>query len=118
VGGGANLSLSNVQVQGQTGSAILADAGVTTQIQVLNNTRLLAGNNILLDVKDASTATMTVANSTLQGNINIDGNSTANLTFDQGHMTGDVVLVDDPSTATVTLQTIRRSPAAWTRSTA
>ncbi|RON21746.1 hypothetical protein BK663_27865 [Pseudomonas lini] len=104
VGGGANLSLSNVQVQGQTGSAILADAGVTTQIQVLNNTRLLAGNNILLDVKDASTATMTVANSTLQGNINIDGNSTANLTFDQGHMTGDVVLVDDPSTATVTLQ--------------
>jgi outer membrane autotransporter protein len=104
VGDGANLSLSNVQVQGQTGSAILADAGVTTQIQVLNNTRLLAGNNILLDVKGASTATMTVANSTLQGNINIDGNSTVNLTFDQGHMTGDVVLVDDPSTATVTLQ--------------
>ncbi|MHC8386090.1 autotransporter family protein [Pseudomonas sp. LB3P14] len=103
VGDGANLTLDNVQVQGQSGSAILADSGVTTQIQVLNNTRLLAGNNILLDVQGASTAAMTVANSTLQGNINVAGSSTANLTFDQGQMTGDV-LVESGSAANVTLQ--------------
>ncbi|VVQ13861.1 hypothetical protein PS938_03963 [Pseudomonas fluorescens] len=104
VGDGAKLRLDNVLVQGQAGSAILADAGVTAQIQVLNNTRLLAGNNLLLEVKGASTANMTVANSTLQGNVSVDGGSTANLTFDGGHMVGDVVKVDDASTANVTLQ--------------
>ncbi|WP_447793643.1 autotransporter outer membrane beta-barrel domain-containing protein [Pseudomonas farris] len=98
------LSLDNAVVQGVNGSAILVEQGTEATIRVSNGSSLLAGNNILLDVQGASTAAMTVANSTLQGNINIAGNSTANLTFDQGHMTGDVVLVDDPSTATVTLQ--------------
>lgn len=103
VGDGAKLTLDNVQVQGQTGSAILADSGVLAQIQVLNNTRLLAGNGTLLDVREASTANMTVANSALEGNINVAGNSTANLTFDQGSMIGDVLL-ESGSTANVTLQ--------------
>jgi outer membrane autotransporter protein len=46
---------------------------------------------------------MTVAKSTLNGDINISDRSTANLTFDQGRMIGDV-LVDDSSTAEVTLE--------------
>lgn len=103
VGDGAKLTLNNVRVEGQSGAAILADSGVNADIRVLNNTQLLAGNNLLLDVRGASTAAMTVANSELQGNINIAGNSTGNLTFDQGRMTGDV-LVENGSTANVTLQ--------------
>ncbi|WP_454835963.1 autotransporter outer membrane beta-barrel domain-containing protein [Pseudomonas lini] len=102
--GDAHLKLNGASLEGRAGSAILVEDGVQASIEILNNSHLLAGNNILFDVQGASTAVMTVANSTLQGNINIDGNSTANLTFDQGHMTGDVVLVDAPSTATVTLQ--------------
>ncbi|MEZ1315810.1 autotransporter outer membrane beta-barrel domain-containing protein [Pseudomonas fluorescens] len=103
VGDGAKLTLSNVRVEGQSGAAILAEGGVNADIQVLNNTQLIAGNNLLLDVQGASTVAMTVGNSILQGNINIAGNSTGNLTFDQGQMTGDV-LVEDGSTANVTLQ--------------
>lgn len=103
VGNGTNVSLDNVLVQGLSGAAILANTGVNAQIRVLNGTRLLAGNNVLLDVQDASTATLSVEGSTLEGNINIAGNSTGNLTFDQGRMTGDV-LVENGSTANVTLQ--------------
>lgn len=103
VGTGANVSLDNVLVQGQTGAAIQATSGVNAQIEVLNATRLLAGNGVLLDVQGASSATMNVADSTLEGNVSVAGNSTANLTFDQGNMKGDV-LVDSGSTANVTLQ--------------
>ncbi len=103
VGSGANVSLDNVQVQGLSGAAIFADSGVTSQIQVLNFTRLLAGNGVLLDIQEASNVTMTTADSTLEGNISVTGNSTANLVFDHGHMVGDV-LTDDSSSANVTLE--------------
>lgn len=103
VGNGANVSLDHVLVQGLSGAAILANSGVNAQIRVLNGTQLLAGNSVLLDVQDASTVIMSVEGSTLEGNINIAGNSTGNLTFDQGRMTGDV-LVENGSTANVTLQ--------------
>jgi outer membrane autotransporter protein len=102
-GDGAKLRLDNVRVEGLSGSAILAESAVTADIQVLNNSTLLAGNGMLIEVRGASTATVTVNNSTLLGNIDISDNSTANLTFDQGRMTGDV-LVDDTSAATVTLK--------------
>lgn len=99
-----SLILDDSLLEGRAGSAIVIEQGIEATILLQNNARLQAGNGILLDVKEASTASMTVAGSTLQGNVNIDGNSTANLIFDQGNMTGDVVLVDDDSTATVTLQ--------------
>lgn len=102
--GARALTLDNAIVQGVNGSAILVEQGTEATIRVSNGSSLLAGNNTLLDVRGASTAAMTVANSTLQGNVSIAGNSTANLTFDQGHMTGDVVLADDGSSANVTLQ--------------
>ncbi|UST91653.1 autotransporter outer membrane beta-barrel domain-containing protein [Pseudomonas siliginis] len=103
VGSGANVTLDNVEVRGVAGAAILANGGGTAQINVQNFTRLLAGNGILLDVQAASTATMTVADSTLEGNINVTGNSLVNLTFNHGHMVGDVI-VDGTSTADVTLE--------------
>lgn len=103
VGNGANVSLDNVQVQGLAGSAILATSGVDAQIEVLNGTRLLAGNSVLLDVEGASRATMNVVGSTLEGNISVADNSSVALTFNQGNMVGDV-LVQDGSSANVTLQ--------------
>ncbi|MGP6460821.1 autotransporter outer membrane beta-barrel domain-containing protein [Pseudomonas parakoreensis] len=101
--GDSHLRLNGSSLEGRAGAAVLVEGGAQASIEVLNNSHLLAGNNILLDVQGASTATMTVANSNLQGNINIAGNSTGNLTFDQGRMTGDV-LVESGSTANVTLQ--------------
>lgn len=101
--GARSLSLDNATVRGVNGSAVLVDRGTNATVNLSNGASLLAGNNNLLDVQGASTAAMTVANSTLQGNINIAGNSTGNLTFDQGRMTGDV-LVENGSTANVTLQ--------------
>jgi outer membrane autotransporter protein len=102
--GSTRLLLSGASLEGRAGSAILVEGGVEANVEVLNNSQLLAGNGTLLDVQGASTVDMTVANSTLQGNINIDGSSTANLIFDQGRFTGNVVLADDASSARVTLQ--------------
>jgi outer membrane autotransporter protein len=103
--GGPTLSLDNSTVQGVSGSAILVDRGTQATIVVSNGSSVLAGNSRLLDVQGSSTASMTVADSTLNGNISVADNSTANLVFDQGRITGDV-LVDGSSTATVTLDNL------------
>jgi outer membrane autotransporter protein len=103
--GGPTLSLDNSTVQGVSGSAILVDRGTQATIVVSNGSSVLAGNGRLLDVQGSSTASMTVADSTLNGNISVADNSTANLVFDQGRITGDV-LVDGSSTATVTLDNL------------
>ncbi len=99
VGNGANVILDNVQVQGLTGAAILATSGVTTHIQVLNYTRLLSGTGLLLDVQQASNATMEVVGSTLEGKLNVADNSTANLAFQHGLMAGDVLVSGASTTA-------------------
>jgi outer membrane autotransporter protein len=103
--GGPTLSLDNSTVQGVSDSAILVDRGTQATIVVSNGSSVLAGNGRLLDVQGSSTASMTVADSTLNGNISVADNSTANLVFDQGRITGDV-LVDGSSTATVTLDNL------------
>jgi outer membrane autotransporter protein len=103
--GGPTLSLDNSTVQGVSGSAILVDRGTQATIVASNGSSVLAGNSRLLDVQGSSTASMTVADSTLNGNISVADNSTANLVFDQGRITGDV-LVDGSSTATVTLDNL------------
>lgn len=100
---GHQLLLDSSTLQGRAGSSILVDEGIDANITVRNNSNLLAGNKILLDVQGASTAAMTVASSTLTGNINVAGSSTAKLTFDQGNMTGDM-LIEAGSTANLTLQ--------------
>ncbi|WPN49350.1 MULTISPECIES: autotransporter outer membrane beta-barrel domain-containing protein [unclassified Pseudomonas] len=102
--GNNSLTLDNATVEGRNGAAIVVDTGISAKIDVLNNSTLQGKDNQLLLVQGASTANMTVANSTLKGNVNATGGSTANLTFDAGHMVGDVVKVDDASTTSVTLQ--------------
>lgn len=101
--GSRTLLLDNSTVQGIAGSAILVDRGTEATINVFNGSSLLAGNGRLLDVQGTSIASLTVANSTLNGNVHVSDNSTANLVFDQGEITGDV-LVDGSSTANVTLE--------------
>lgn len=101
--GSRTLSLDNSTVQGIGGSAILVDRGTEATINVLDGSSLVAGNGRLLDVQGSSIASLTVANSTLNGNVNVADNSTANLLFDRGEITGSV-LVDGSSTAYVTLE--------------
>ncbi|MHC8411390.1 autotransporter outer membrane beta-barrel domain-containing protein [Pseudomonas sp. Hz4] len=78
------LALDNTTVQGQTGSAILVDfanAGTSTATIALNNSRLLAGNGTLLDVRGGADTSVTVNNSALTGNIINEAGSTLDLTL-------------------------------------
>ncbi|MFJ2683699.1 autotransporter outer membrane beta-barrel domain-containing protein, partial [Pseudomonas sp. NPDC087342] len=99
----SRLVLDASSVEGRAGSAIVVDQGIEATIQVQNNSTLLSGNGILLDVLDASTANLFVASSTLEGNVQVAGNSTVNLTLDQARLTGDV-LAGSGSSANVVLQ--------------
>ena len=68
----AVLALDNTTVQGQSGSAIVVNFNNASTLPAtisLNNSRLLAGNEILLDVKGGANVSMTVNGSTLNGNI-------------------------------------------------
>jgi len=68
----AVLALENTTVQGSTGSAIVVDfnnASTQAATLSLNNSRLLAGNGTLLDVRGGANVSMTVNGSTLNGNI-------------------------------------------------
>jgi outer membrane autotransporter protein len=103
--GDTHLTLNGATLEGRASSAVLVEGGAQVNVAILNNSTLLAGNGVLLDVQDASTAAVTVAKSTLNGNISISDRGTADLTFDQGRMNGDV-LVDGSSTATVTLDNL------------
>ncbi|WP_409078097.1 autotransporter outer membrane beta-barrel domain-containing protein [Pseudomonas sp. SZMC_28357] len=98
----SHLTLDNATVEGRAGSAILVEQGNEATIELRNNARLLAGNDVLLEVVDASTARMSVTGSVLEGNVQINDNSTVNLTFDQARLTGNV-LADSSSTANVIL---------------
>jgi outer membrane autotransporter protein len=78
----ATLNLNNTTVEGVTGSAIqvdFANAGSSTATIMLNNSRLVAGNDTLLDVRGGATASFTVNNSTLSGNIVNEAGSTTDL---------------------------------------
>jgi outer membrane autotransporter protein len=80
----AVLTLENTTVQGTTGPAILVDfanTGSSTATISLNNTRLLAGNDMLLDVRGGANTSMTVNGSTLTGNIVTEQGSTTSLTL-------------------------------------
>lgn len=80
----AVLNLENSTVQGQTGAAILVDfagaSGSTADI-TLSNSRLLAGNDTLLDVRGGANTSLVVNGSTLAGNIVTEQGSTTKLTL-------------------------------------
>ncbi|UST70687.1 autotransporter outer membrane beta-barrel domain-containing protein [Pseudomonas moraviensis] len=103
VSGSNALVLDGASVEGRNGPAIEVAGGANVSIEVLNNSTLQGSDNELLAVQEASTAAVTVGNSTLIGNFSVTGSSTADFIFDRGDMTGDV-LVEDGSTANVTLQ--------------
>ena len=93
----ATLNLDNTTVQGKTGSAIVVDfdnAAASTATLTLNNTRLLAGNDTLLEVKGGATTSMTVNASTLNGNVVTETGSTTELTLqNNSSLTGRLVNV-------------------------
>lgn len=101
--GETGLTLNGATLEGRASSAVLVEGGAQVSVTILNNSTLLSGNGVLLDIQGASSAAVTVANSNLEGDISTSDNSTANLVFDQGKMTGDI-LVDSNSTANVTLE--------------
>ncbi|MFJ4586323.1 autotransporter outer membrane beta-barrel domain-containing protein [Pseudomonas moraviensis] len=103
VSGSNALVLDGASVEGRNGPAIEVAGGANVSIEVLNNSTLQGSDNQLLAVREASTAAVMVGNSTLIGNFSVTGSSTADFIFDRGDMTGDV-LVEDGSTANVTLQ--------------
>lgn len=93
----ATLNLDNTTVQGKTGSAIVVDFDnvvASTATLTLNNSRLLAGNDTLLEVKGGATTLMTVNASTLSGNIVTETGSTTDLTLqNNSSLTGRLVNV-------------------------
>jgi outer membrane autotransporter protein len=91
------LALENSTVQGQTGSAILVDfanAGTSTANIFLDNSRLQAGNETLLDVRGGANTHMTVNGSNLTGHIISEQGSTTQLTLqNNSELTGRLVNV-------------------------
>lgn len=78
----AVLALENTTVQGLTGSAILVDFGnasTSTASISLNNSRLLAGNEALVDVRGGAHTSLTVNGSTLKGDVVTEQGSTTQL---------------------------------------
>lgn len=115
------LRLNNSAVRGINGSAIQVASNATATIDVLNGSTLSAGNGVIIESASGTTVDLTVAFSSLEGNIStggattasftrstLDGNvsvtdtGSANLSFDQSRMTGDVVAASG-GTASVTL---------------
>lgn len=96
------LNGSGTSVTGVSGAALRINSGVNAIIDLNNGATLTGGNGNLLEVQGASSAALNVAGSSLNGNVLVSGNSTANLTFNQAQMTGDLQ-VDAGSTGTLKL---------------
>ncbi|ANF85989.1 membrane protein [Pseudomonas antarctica] len=89
------LVLDQSVVEGKTGSAISVRASQglapVVEIEVRNGSTLTGGNGNLLSVTGGSSATMTVDNSRLTGNVVVDGTSTAHLTLqNNAELTGQL----------------------------
>lgn len=88
-----NITLDNTSVVGQTGSAIVVDnlgrGDQNTQISVLNGSTLTGANGVLLEVVETATATLTVGNSHLIGDVVAAEGTTAHVILDdQATLTG------------------------------
>ena len=102
---GANngvLVLDGTQVTGQSGAAIRFFAGSTSDVDILNGATLTGGNGTIFEVVEGSNATVRVSQSDLTGNINISDTSTGDFTFDNGRLTGDLIVAQG-GTATLAL---------------
>lgn len=92
-GAPSSLVLDKTLVEGQTGSAIVVNdfglAPIVATIEVNNGSTLVGGNGRILDVDGTSTANMTVDNSHLTGDVVAGSGATANITLqNQSTLTG------------------------------
>lgn len=77
----ARLDLNGTRVEGVNGAAIALESSTTVEINVANGSTLVGGNGNLLEVANAATATMTLDNSQLAGDVVVASGGTANLTL-------------------------------------
>lgn len=99
-------NLDGTHVEGQSGAAILLDAGglpVEVNLNLLNGTTLTGANGNALEVIDSGIANVRIHNSAIVGDVRATNNSTANLAVNQGSLTGDIV-IDNTSQGALTLQ--------------
>lgn len=79
----STLVLDDAHVVGETGAAILVNGLASkpgiADILVQNGSTLSGGNGSILEVEGGSSASMTVDNAQLQGNVIVEGGSTAHL---------------------------------------
>ena len=92
------LTVDDSIVESKTGAAIKVDTSAsftvpyTANINIRNNTTLIAGNGNLLEVEDRSTANFTVDDSRLNGNLTADDTSTLNVTLQNyAQLTGNII---------------------------
>ncbi|WP_340163290.1 autotransporter outer membrane beta-barrel domain-containing protein [Pseudomonas maioricensis] len=93
------LSISDSHVQSYDESAIkvagLYGLGVVANIDIYDDSTIVAGNGNLLEVIDYSTANLKVENSTLNGNLVADTSSTLNVTLQRNaQLTGNIINSD------------------------
>lgn len=95
----ASLLLDGSHVQGGTGSAIRVgsfrdDRPLTATLVIRNGATLEGGNGNLVEVGNNSTANVTVQNTGLTGNFDVDTGSTLDLTMSNATLDGDVDIAD------------------------
>lgn len=97
VAGQANIDLQNTLVEGQAGAAIVvagsAAGPAAASIKVGNGSRLVGSDGTLLEVRNTSSATLSVDNSHLVGDVKVEDGSSAALALDNrssltGHLDG------------------------------
>lgn len=88
VDGSKVVALNGAAIKVENYSGIESFADITIQ----NGSTLISGNGNLLEVESGSTASFTVDNSTLTGNLIADDTSTLNVTLkNNAQLTGDVI---------------------------
>ncbi len=103
--GDSVLVLDNASAEGTNGAAILVDglgSGLLANLSLLNGTTLTGGNGNALEIANTATANVLLQSSEVTGNFAISNGSIANLTFDQGRLTGNVT-ADATSSGTLAL---------------
>ncbi|WP_054062884.1 autotransporter outer membrane beta-barrel domain-containing protein [Pseudomonas asplenii] len=88
----SQVVLDNSTLEGLIGPAIRVVDGAEAEIVVQNGSSLLAGNGLLLDVRENSTVGFSVGNSVLSGDLVADDTSTLDVTLqNNAQLTGNLV---------------------------
>ncbi|MGG5289799.1 autotransporter outer membrane beta-barrel domain-containing protein [Pseudomonas shirazensis] len=87
----STLTLDGTRVEGREGPALLVDEGAQANILLRNGARLIGADGVLLQVRDASSATARFQVD-LQGDVRVDADSRADLTLERSRWDGDFVI--------------------------